>query len=94
MYILSLSEKSEEGAFAIIDCDGEKVLVFFEEEEDAERYGGLLEADGYPEMEVIEVNDENAVKTCELYNYNYTVVKSDYLVIPPKEDVAFSKNKI
>jgi len=92
MYILSLSGKSAEGAFCVVDDDGEKALYFFEEYDDAERYAGLLVAEDYPEMEVIEVNDELAIKTCEMYNYHYVVVKPDDVVIPPREDVVYQGN--
>ena len=65
MYILSLLDKSDQGAFAIVDSDGDKILVLFEEYDDAERYLGLLEADDYPEMEVIEVKDQRAYRDWE-----------------------------
>lgn len=94
MYILAISGKADEGAFCVVDDDGEKALYFFEEYDDAERYAGLLEAEDYPEMEVVEVNDELAIKTCEMYNYHYVVVKPDDVVIPPREDAIYSKNKI
>ena len=92
MYILSISGKSTEGAFCVVDDDGEKALYFFEDYDYADRYAGLLEAEDYPEMEVVEVNAELAIKTCEMYNYHYVVVKPDDVVIPPKEDVIYSNN--
>lgn len=92
MYILTISGKSTEGAFCVIDDDGEKALYFFVEYDDADRYAGLLEAEDYPKMEVVEVEDELAIKTCEMYNYHYVVIQQDDVVIPPKEDVINSKN--
>lgn len=92
MYILTLSDNSTDGAFCVIDDDGEKVLYFFEDYDDAYRYSGLLEAEDYPEMDVVEVEDELAIKTCEMYNYHYVVIKPDDVVIPPKKDVIHSKN--
>jgi hypothetical protein len=92
LYILSISGKSTEGAFCVVDDDGEKALYFFEDYDDADRYAGLLEAEDYPEMEVVEVNDQLAIKTCEMYNYHYVVIKPDDVVIPPKEDVSYSNN--
>ena len=92
MYILAISGKSTEGAFCVVDDDGEKALYFFEEYDDAERYAGLLEAEDYPEMEVVEVNDELAIKTCEMYNYHYVVIRPNDIVIPPKEDVIHSNH--
>jgi hypothetical protein len=35
-------------------------------------------------MEVVEVDDELAIKTCKMYNYRYAVITPDDIVIPPK----------
>ena len=37
-------------------------------------------------MEVIEVDDEIAIKTCKMHNYKYAVITPDDFVIPPKND--------
>jgi hypothetical protein len=85
MYILAIKGKEEEGAYAVTDADGEKALYLFEEEDDAVRYAGLLEAEDYPLMSVVEVEDEVAIKTCEMYGYHYVIINQDELVIPPRE---------
>ena len=36
------------------------------------------------EMEIVEVDDEIAIKTCKMYNYKYTVVTPNDIIIPPK----------
>ena len=46
----------------------------------------MLEEDGQSHMEVIEVEDELAIKTCRMYNYKYAVITPDDLVIPPSND--------
>ena len=85
MFILSVRGKSkEEGAYAVEDENGQKVLFLFEEEDDAVRYALLLENSDYPEMHVLEVEDEVMIKTCQVHDYNYTVITSDDIVIPPK----------
>ena len=38
MFILTVKGYEEDGAFAVHGDDGEKVLLMFEEEEDADRY--------------------------------------------------------
>ena len=75
----------EDGAYAVANPDGEKTLYFFQDEDDAERYVGLLEADDYPEMSVVEVDPELAFKTCDAYNYNYVVITTNDFVIPPRD---------
>jgi len=48
------------------------------------RFAMMLEEDGYPEMHVIEVDDEMMIKICELHDYSYAVITSNDIVVPPK----------
>jgi hypothetical protein len=34
-------------------------------------------------MEVVEVDDDIAIKTCKMHNYKYAVITSNDIVIPP-----------
>ena len=43
----------------------------------------MLEEQDYPEMNILEVEDKLMVKTCENHGYNYTIITSDDIVIPP-----------
>jgi Protein of unknown function (DUF3110) len=86
MYLLTLKDRKDDGAYAVENSYGEKVLFLFEEKDDADRYAMLLETEEEQEMEVIEVDDELAIKTCKLYNYKYAVVSPDDIVVPPKYD--------
>lgn len=90
MYILTLKDKREEGAFAVETKSGEKVLQLFEEIDDAHRYIGLLEADDFPTLEPLEIEPEQAIAACERFGYNYCVITPDDFVIPPiKPDYDF-----
>ena len=84
MFILTVAGKENEGAYSVTDDDGNQILYLFEEEDDAVRYAMMLEDSDYPEMHVLEVEDEVMIKTCQVHNYNYTVITSDDIVIPPK----------
>lgn len=84
MFLLTLKDKKEEGAYAVQDQYGHKVLFLFEEEDDAVRYALMLEDQEDQEMDVVEVDDELAIKTCKLYNYKYAVITPDDIIIPPK----------
>jgi len=85
MYLLTLKDSSDDGAYALRDKYGEKVLLMFEDEDDATRYALLLEdsEDYHKEMSVVEVEDELAIKTCKMHNYKYTVITSDDIIVPP-----------
>ena len=43
MFLLTVKDKKESGAYAVQDKHGHKVLFLFEEEDDAERYAMMLE---------------------------------------------------
>ena len=83
MFLLTLKDKKDEGAYAVQDSDGDKVLFLFEDEDDATRYAMMLEDSGSPKMHVIEVEDEVMIKTCENHDYNYAVITSNDIVVPP-----------
>ena len=46
----------------------------------------INEQDAKRQMDIIEVEDELALKTCRMYNYKYAVITPDDIVIPPKND--------
>ena len=94
MYLISIKGKEHEGAYAVNDEDGERALYLFEEEDDAIRYGGLLEAEDYPPMAVVSVEEELAIQTCEVYNYRYVVITKDDFVIPPRENDIIQTDKM
>lgn len=83
MFILTINGRETEGAYSVRNDEGEQVLYLFEGEDDATRYAMMLEEDGYPEMHVIEIEDDVMIKTCELHDYQYTVITPDDIVIPP-----------
>lgn len=83
MYILTLKDADEEGAYAVETKDGEKVLQIFEHEDDAERYIGLLEADNFPALSATEIEAEQAIAACDRFGYNYVIITPDDFVIPP-----------
>ena len=86
MYLLTLKNHKDDGAYAVQDNHGHKVLFLFEEEDDAIRYAMMLEDQEDQVMDVVEVDDELALKTCKMHAYKYAVITPDDIVIPPKND--------
>jgi hypothetical protein len=83
MFILTIKDKETDGAYAVLDDDGDHILYLFEEEDDATRFAMMLEEQDFPEMHVIEVENKLMLKTCEIQNYRYTIITKDDIVIPP-----------
>ena len=85
MFILTIEGKEREGAYAVADKGGGQILYLFEEEDDADRYAMMLEDDGYPDMNVVEVDEELMIKTCHIHGHEYAVITKNDIVIPPEQ---------
>ena len=93
MYIITVEGKEKEGAYSVIDEDGDQVLYIFVEEDDAIRYAMQLEELDYPDMKVLEIDDGLMIKTCEMHDHRYTIITTDDIVIPPDSEYdSFQKN--
>ena len=93
MFLLTLKDKKDDGAYAVSDQYGEKVLFLFEQEDDAVRYAMMMRDLADVEdsvMDVVEVDGALAIKTCKVYNYKYAVITPNDFVIPPNDNI--SKN--
>ena len=84
MWIITIYGRESEGAYSVKNEDGENVLYIFEEEDDATRFAMMLEESGYPEMHVIQIDEDLIIKACELHQYEYLIITSDDIVIPPE----------
>lgn len=83
---LLCEDGKREGAYAVKDINNDKVLFLFEQEDDADRYRMQLESEEDAIMEVVEVDEDVAIKACEMYNYKYTIVTPNDFVMPPLQD--------
>lgn len=93
MYILTLKDNPEEGAFSVQSENRNNSILIFENGDDAERYVLMLEELDYPSMCVTEVDDELMLSACEQFNYEYVIITPNDLVIPQDYDKVY-QNKI
>ena len=84
MYILAVAGKEREGAYAIETDNNKRMVYMFLDKDDAVRYAGLLEADDFPDMSVVEVDDREIIYACVTHGHEYYVVTPDDIVIPPR----------
>ena len=84
MYIIAMKGKEREGAYAVKGDKSEKMVYMFLDKDDAVRYAGLLEADDFPDMSVVEVDDQEIIQACVKHGHEYFVVTPDDIVIPPR----------
>ena len=74
MFILTVEGKESEGAYSVVDEEGDQVLYLFEEEDDAIRFAMMLEESEHPPIHVLEVEDQVMLKTCQMHNYNLSLI--------------------
>ena len=93
MYLLTLKDRRDDGAYAVLNRYGEKVLFMFEEEDDAERYAMMIsDEEDNADLNVIEIDDALAIMTCKRYNYKYAVITPNDIVVPPPKTDNVSKD--
>ena len=93
MYLLTLKDRRDDGAYAVLNRYGEKVLFMFEEEDDAERYAMMMnDQEDNASLNVIEIEDALAIRTCKMYNYKYAVITPNDIVVPPPKNDNVSNN--
>lgn len=88
MFLITLEEHPD-GVYSVVDDEGDHVVYFFENEDDAERYLGLLEAndhdDELPSLVTYEVDSLAGVSMCETRGMKYLVIEPDDIIIPPPD---------
>ena len=93
MYLLTLKDRRDDGAYAVLNRYGEKVLFMFEEEDDAERYAMMIgDQEDNADLNVVEIDDALAIRTCKMYNYKYAVITPNDIVVPPPKNDNVSKD--
>lgn len=81
MFLLTVKDNKDDGAYAVQDKYGHKVLFLFQEEDDATRYSLMLEDEEGTYMDVVEVDDDLAIKTCKLPAvYQESAIPRSYVV--------------
>ena len=87
MFILTKKPNSlDSGTFASCDADGDTIVQFFVEKDDAVTYNTHLEALGET-LFVTETKLDDADRMCALLGFAYTVVEPGDIVIPRLETV-------
>ncbi|MGB7710757.1 MAG: DUF3110 domain-containing protein [Microcoleus sp.] len=87
VFVLLFNARTEnEGIHTIQLGDRNKVLMF-ESEDDAIRFGLMLEAQDFPEPTIEAINDEEIKEFCDSVDYDWELVPAGALEIPPENNV-------
>lgn len=87
VFVLLFNARTEnEGIHTIQEGDRNKILMF-ESEDDALRFGLLLEAQDFPTATVEAMDTEEIKEFCESAGYDWEIVPEGALAIPPEANV-------
>ena len=86
MYILNAVTRN--GVYAVNNkANKKRTVLIWEDEDDAERYKVLLDANGFDdELEVTEVDEQMIVRNCEAFDYDYSIIDKNNFVVPLNYD--------
>lgn len=81
MFILTRTGTIESGVYAIADGEGNTVVQFFIDEDDAISYNTLLGAVDQ-ELVVTPTTKDGTERVCEALGYAYTIIEPGHVVVP------------
>ena len=83
-----LNAVTRNGVYAVNNkANKKRTVLIWEDEDDAERYKVLLDANGFDdELEVTEVDEQMIVRNCEAFDYDYSIIDKNNFVVPLNYD--------
>lgn len=83
MFVIVLKDEAEKGAFSIINEYDEKVVLFFEQFDDAERYKMMLSEMGVNNLDIVNYDEDLLIRTCEFVGFKFSKISPYDFVVPP-----------
>ena len=87
VHILLFNAGTDNEGIHTIQLGDRNSILMFQDEEDAVRYAGLLEAQDFPEPTVEAIDSEEVEQFCRQADYDWKVVEPGELEIPPAKNV-------
>ena len=87
VYILLFNAGTDNEGIHTVQVGDRNTILMFQNEDDATRYSGLLEAQDFPEAKVEAIDSEEVEQFCRQANYDWKIVEPGQLEIPPEKNV-------
>jgi hypothetical protein len=87
VYVLLFNARTENEGIHTLKINDRNIVLAFEAEDDATRYGLLLEAQDFASPSVEQFELEDIVEFCQGANYEYKLVPDGTLAVPPEGNV-------
>ncbi|MEM9161555.1 MAG: DUF3110 domain-containing protein [Cyanobacteria bacterium P01_F01_bin.4] len=87
VFVLLFNARTENEGIHTLQIGDRNVVLMFEEEDDAIRFAGLLEAQDFPEAAVEAFETDEIEEFCEGAGYVAKRISPGELVIPPEQNL-------
>ncbi|MBD2316063.1 DUF3110 domain-containing protein [Phormidium tenue] len=87
VWVLLFNANTDNEGIYTLEIEGSNIIVAFEQEDDAIRYAGLLEAQDFLSPTVESIDSKDLEEFCEEAGYDLNIVPTDALLVPPEKNV-------
>jgi hypothetical protein len=87
VYVLLFNARTDNEGIHTLKVDDQDIVLMFENEDDATRFGLMLEAQDFPEATVEAIDQEDIEEFCQSAGYECRLVPEGYLAMPPENRV-------
>jgi hypothetical protein len=88
VYVILFNARTDNEGIHSIQSEDRNIIMMFTEEDDADRYAIMLEAQDLPNPSVEAMDSEEIEEFCASANYECILVEQGMLVVPPESNVA------
>ena len=87
VYILLFNARTENEGIHTLQIGDRNSVLLFESEDDAARFGLMLEAQDFPTPTVEAIEAEEVEEFCQDADYDWKVIEEGMLAVPPETNV-------
>ncbi len=87
VFVLLFNAGTDNEGIHTLQINNRQKVLMFENEDDAQRFALMLEAQDFPEAKVEAFDDEEIKAFCTSANYDYDLVHEGRLAVPPENNV-------
>ena len=87
VWVLLFNANTDNEGIYTLEMEGNNIIIAFEQEDDAIRYAGLLEAQDFLSPTVERIDKQDLEEFCQEANYDLNIVPTDALLVPPEKNV-------
>ena len=87
VWVLLYNARTDNEGIYTLQIESNNIIVAFEQEDDAIRYAGMLEAQDFLTLTVEIIDKQELEEFCEDAKYELNIVSTDALLVPPEKNV-------